>query len=98
YWDGEQLGQPIFKAIRRCNIFLENIDRPKDLPQFERNRWIAEVKFLKAYYHFYMLRMYGPIPLIKQNLPIDAGTDEVRVKRAPVDEAFAYIVLLLDEA
>ncbi len=98
YWDGEQLGQPIFKAIRRCNIFLENIDRPKDLPQFERNRWIAEIKFLKAYYHFYLLRMYGPIPLIKENLPIDAGTDEVRVKRAPVDEAFAYIVSLLDEA
>jgi len=98
YWDGEQLGQPVFKAIRRCNIFLENIDRPKDLAQFERNRWIAEVKFLKAYYHFYLLRMYGPIPLIKQNLPIDAGTEEVRIKREPVDVAFAYIVSLLDEA
>ncbi|RDC55935.1 RagB/SusD family nutrient uptake outer membrane protein [Pedobacter chinensis] len=98
YWGGEQLGQPIFKAIRRCNIFLENIDRPKDLPQFERNRWIAEVKFLKAYYHFYLLRMYGPIPLIKQNLAIDAGTEEVRVKREPVDAGFDYIVSLLDEA
>jgi hypothetical protein len=98
YWDGEQLGQPIFKAIRRCNIFLENISKPKDLPQFERNRWIAEVKFLKAYYHFYLLRMYGPIPLIKDNLAIDAGTEEVRVKREPVDACFQYITSLLDEA
>lgn len=98
YWDGEQLGQPLFKAIRRCNIFLENIDRPKDLPQFERNRWIAEVKFLKAYYHFYLLRMYGPIPLIKENMPIDAGTEQVRISREPIDDAFAYIVSLLDEA
>lgn len=98
YWDGEQLGQPLFKAIRRCNIFLENIDKPKDLPQFERNRWIAEVKFLKAYYHFYLLRMYGPIPLIKENLAIDASTEQVRIKREPVDVAFEYIVSLLDEA
>ncbi|TDQ07341.1 RagB/SusD family nutrient uptake outer membrane protein [Pedobacter metabolipauper] len=98
YWDGEQMGQPLFLAIRRCNIFLENIDKPKDLPQFEKNRWIAEVKFLKAYYHYYLLRMYGPIPLIKDNLSIDAGTEQVRVKREPVDAAFDYIVSLLDEA
>ena len=98
YWNGEQLGQPIFKAIRRCNIFLENINKPKDLPQFERNRWIAEVKFLKAYYHFYLLRMYGPIPLIKENMSIDANTEQVRVKREPIDAGFDYIVSLLDEA
>lgn len=98
YWDGEQLGLPLFKAIRRCNIFLENINKPADLPQYEKNRWIAEVKFLKAYYHYYLLRMYGPVPLIRTNLPINAGTEEVRVKRAPVDSAFSYIVSLLDEA
>lgn len=98
YWDGEQLGQPLFKAIRRCNIFLENIHKPADLPQYERNRWVAEVKFLKAYYHYYLLRMYGPVPLIRENLPINAGTEEVRVKRQPVDSAFNYITELLDEA
>src|SRR5688572_7052815 len=26
FWDGQQLGQPLFQAIRRCNIFLENIN------------------------------------------------------------------------
>jgi hypothetical protein len=98
YWDGEQLGQPLFLAIRRCNIFLENIGKPKDLPQFERDRWIAEVKFLKAYYHFYLLRMYGPIPLIRTNLGIDATTEQVRIAREPVDAGFDYIVSLLDEA
>lgn len=98
YWDGEQLGQPLFGAIRRCNIFLENINKPVDLPQSEKNRWVAEVKFLKAYYHYYLLRMYGPIPVIRENLPINAGTDEVRVKREPVDTVFNYITGLLDEA
>ena len=98
YWNGQNLGQSLFVAIRRCNIFLENIDKPKDLPQFEKSRWIAEVKFLKAYYHYYLLRMYGPIPLIKTNGAIDAGTEELRVKREPVDVAFKYIEGLIDEA
>ncbi len=42
----------------------------------ERSRWIGEGLFLKAYYHYYMLRMYGPIPLINQNIPVDADVAE----------------------
>jgi hypothetical protein len=56
------------------------------------------VKFLKAYYHFYLVRMYGPIPLIKTNLPISADVNEVKVFRDPVDSCFNYITKLLNEA
>ena len=88
----------IFKAIRDCNIFLENIEKVPDMDETERRRWKAEVLFLKAYYNFYLVRMYGPIPLIKENIPIDADGNAVRVFRAPVDSCFSYIVSLLDEA
>ncbi|MCQ6957120.1 RagB/SusD family nutrient uptake outer membrane protein [Mucilaginibacter aquariorum] len=98
YWDGENSGKAIFRSIRRCNTMLENIDKPVDLSFGEKKRWIAEVKFLKAYYHFYLARLYGPIPLIKTNLDITASTDEIKVKRAPIDSTFNYIVQLLDEA
>ena len=77
---------------------LENIDKPVDLSPAEKQRWIGEVKFLKAYYNYYLLRMYGPIPIIKTNLDITASTEQVRVSRAPVDSVFSYIVQLLDEA
>lgn len=98
YWDGQNQGVSLFTAIRRCNIFLENVDEPIDLSDYEKTRWIAEAKFLKAYYHFWLLRMYGPIPIIKKNLPVSSSTEEVRVKREPVDSVFSYIVALLDEA
>lgn len=88
----------MYKALRDCNIFLENIDRVPDMDPTEKSRWIAEVKFLKAYYHFYLLRMYGPIPIIKVNLPIDAGVSQVKVFRDPVDSCFNYIKQLLNEA
>ncbi|MGM9474847.1 RagB/SusD family nutrient uptake outer membrane protein [Pedobacter sp. GSP4] len=98
FWDGTNQAQALFRGIRDCNIFLENIDLVLDMTSFERNKWKAEVKFLKAYFHFYLLRMYGPIPLIKENLPVSATPEQVRVYRQPVDACVDYIVGLLDEA
>src|SRR5690554_2449937 len=99
YWDGRNRGRGLFRALRDCNIFLENINKVgADLYDDDRERWIAEVKFFKAFYHFYLLRMYGPIPLIKENLPISAETDEVKVYREPFDDCVNYIVGLLDES
>ena len=99
YWSGANYGRPLFRGIRDCNIFLENIDKVgPDLRPAERTRWKAEVTFLKAYYHYYLLRMYGPIPLIRENLLVGAGIEEVRVYRDPFDDCVDYIVELLDKA
>ncbi|MES2456469.1 MAG: RagB/SusD family nutrient uptake outer membrane protein [Bacteroidota bacterium] len=89
---------PMYQGIRDCNIFLENIGNVPDMKEEERSRWVAEVKFLKAFYHFSLVRMYGPIPLIKTNLPVSADVNQVKVARNPVDSCFNYITQLLDEA
>jgi hypothetical protein len=99
YWEGSQRGRGLFRALRDCNIFFENIDKVgPDLPDDERERWIAEVTFFKAFYHYYMLRLYGPIPLVRENLPIATGINGVKVHRDPFDECIKYIVQLLDES
>lgn len=98
YWDGGNNGNNLFDGIRNCNIFLENVDKPIDLTVEEKKRWIAEVKFLKAYYHYYLLQLYGPIPITDVNIPVNADPDVVRVYRDPVDDVVNYIVSLLDEA
>tara|TARA_R110002050_G_scaffold111752_2_gene225554 strand:+ start:15370 stop:17289 length:1920 start_codon:yes stop_codon:yes gene_type:complete len=98
YWDGGSGGKSLWEAIRICNTFLENVDRPTDLDESERNRWISEVMFLKAYYHFYLFQLYGPIPIMDTNLPLNANSEEVRVYREPVDEVVEYIVSTIDES
>lgn len=98
YWNGTQWGKPMFVGIRNCNIFIENIDRVPDLSAYDKETWKAEVKVLKAFYHFWLMRMYGPIPIIKENIPVSAGEDEVRVVRDKIDDVVAYIVSLIDEA
>lgn len=97
YWDGYD-GKSLWQGIRTCNIFLENIDRIADLQPYEKTRWIAEAKFLKAYFHWYLFRMYGPIPVMDQNLPITTAPAEVKVYRQPVDSVVNYIAGLIDEA
>jgi len=98
YWDGGNGGKSYFQALRECNIFLENVDKVPDLSPQEKRRWSAEVKVLKAYYHFFLLRMYGPIPVIRKNLPVSATIDEVRLTREPIDSVVNYLSGLIDES
>ncbi len=98
YWDGRQRGTNMFIGIRDCNIFLENIDHVPELSEIEKDTWTAEINFLKAYYHFWLLKCYGPVPIIDENLPIYTSTESVKTYREPVDEVFDFIVATMDKA
>ncbi|MCE4564797.1 RagB/SusD family nutrient uptake outer membrane protein [Maribellus sp. CM-23] len=103
FWDGTN-GAPesLWEGIRHCNVFLEQIllenGGPRDVDEMLRTRWIAEAKAIKAYLHFYLFQLYGPIPIIDEAVPISEKGDKVNVYRAPVDEVVNYIVNTLDEA
>ena len=98
YWDGAQGGNNHWHAIRHCNVFLENIWDVPDMRRDQKEIWAAEVTFLKAFYHWWLVQMYGPVPLMRTNMPVSATTDQVQVFRDPVDDCIDYIVELLDEA
>lgn len=88
----------LWQTIRKCNTFIERVDGVLGINELSANRWKAEAKVIKAYCHFYLMRMYGPIPIIKDNVAIDADTEMVRFKRNTWDECVDYVVLLLNEA
>jgi starch-binding outer membrane protein, SusD/RagB family len=98
FWDGYNQGLKLWESIRMCNTFLANVDQPRDVQPFDRARWIAEAKFLKAYYHYWLIRMYGPIPIADQAIPINASSEEVRQKQQTLDSCFNYVIKTLDEA
>ncbi|QZE15301.1 RagB/SusD family nutrient uptake outer membrane protein [Halosquirtibacter laminarini] len=98
FWDGVNGGKGLFVAIRDCHIFYDKIGMVEELSSKERDEWIAEVKFLEAYYNWYLVRMYGPIPIIDDNHPVGIDLKETYVKRQNVDKCFAHIVSLIDEA
>ena len=88
----------LWEGIRSCNLLIDNIDLVVDMNQEEKNAWAAEAKLLKAYYHFLMLKNYGPIPIVDVNAPIDASDEALRIYRKPVDEVVDYIISTIDEA
>lgn len=101
YWDGTNGSPSMFRAIRDCNVFIENMNDLSKVPDIspdERKKWIAEAEFLKAYYHFILLRAYGPIPIVDVSPSIDAPIEQLKLKRKPVDSVVNYIVSLLDKA
>ena len=102
FWSGHyahgRSQESLFIGIRDCNILIENIDNVVDMSEEEKAAWSAEASFLKAYYHFLLVRQYGPIPIIDKNIPISADVEDVRVSRNTVDECFEYIVNTIDEA
>ena len=99
YWQGGKGGHNIFQGIRTCNTFIENIHRVPSMSDYDKDRMSAEAKFLKAYYHFWLMRMYGPIPIMQESPPISVGVEEVKsVTREPIDTVVDYIVGVMDEA
>ena len=97
YWSGGNRANSLYKGITNCNVFLEKILTTPDLTYAERKDWIAQVTFLKAYYHFLLLQAYGPIVISDSYIDPSGSIDAVRQKRSSVDECFKYIVGLLDK-
>lgn len=88
----------MYQGIRCCDILCENVDLVPDMPDEEKLQWKAEAKFLKAYYHFHLIRKWGPVPVIVESLPIDSDVETVRVYRDNIDRCFDFVISLLDEA
>jgi hypothetical protein len=91
YWN------TLFGGIRQCYILLENIDKTPDLLIEEKLNYKAEAKFLIAYYHFLLIRSYGPSIIVKELPNIYASRDQFPDRR-PYDECVDFIAALFDEA
>lgn len=87
-----------YVAIRYCNIFLDKIDDVYNMDQEEKDLWRAEIQALKAHYYFELMRRYGPIILVPEN--IDANTDikNMQMPRRPIDTCVNAIIELIDAA
>lgn len=104
-WSGTRKGngnawehQKMWVGINHCNRFIENMLKPgnvADMDSLEIKQWVAEAKVLKAYFHFHLFKMYGPIPVMRNNPEI---TPDPEVKRLPVDSVVNYVAELVDEA
>lgn len=82
----------LYKGIRQCYLLKENIGSVPGLSQDLRDIYVAEADFLIAYYHYILVRIYGPIILIKELFDINSlGNPETFLSRVPYDECVMWI-------
>ena len=98
FWQGSGYATDLYEVIRSANTFLEYIHLVKDMSDAEKGQWIAQVKFLKAYYHFILIQHYGPITIVDKNLEPNSTSEELFADRAKIDDCFNYVINLIDEA
>lgn len=76
----------MFAGVQRANYFMEF----KDKINFEgKDAMIGEVRFLRAYYNFELVKWFGAIPM-KVDERFKLG-DEKTIARSPVEAVYAQI-------
>lgn len=92
----------MYTGIGNCNICLENIPTKPiidaggvPVTKEVKARYIAEVKFLRAFYYFELAKIFGGVPLVV-NTP--KTSDGPKLVRATENETFLAIMKDLDEA
>ena len=87
-----------YTAINMCNHFISKVDQVYNWDDAEKRERKGEVMALKAYYYFELVRRYGPIILVPENIDPNVDVQSMKVPRSHVDTCFNAIVQLCDEA
>jgi hypothetical protein len=85
----------LYRGIARANNAIKYIPTTPGLPDNESKKLLAEAKFFRAYAYYYLVRMYGPVPLVTE--PYES-LDELYVERAPIKEIYDLITADLEFA
>lgn len=87
-----------FQGIRTATIFIDNLKLCKQLYEGDYEQWIAEARAVRAIYYYYLLRLYGPVPIIEEAKSEQSSTEDFQIPRNSVKEVGDYILSELDKA
>jgi starch-binding outer membrane protein, SusD/RagB family len=83
-----------YKSIRKANIFFKKIVDVK-MADADKNNLIGQVKFLRAFYYFELVKRFGGVPLITEPQSLES---DLMVKRATEADTYTFITKELEDA
>ncbi|MDX9881901.1 MAG: RagB/SusD family nutrient uptake outer membrane protein [Prolixibacteraceae bacterium] len=86
-----------FTTISRCNNILTRIENA-DIDITLKSQYKGESLFLRAYCYFYLVRLFGDLPLIKVAFRSPNEIAAFDMSRKPVSEIYNLIIADLKEA
>ncbi len=75
-----------YDGITQCNLVLDNLPKV-DMDEASRDEITGEALFLRSYYYFLLVQVFGDVPLFTTVAP----PDQLKVVRTPKAEIFAQI-------
>lgn len=84
-----------YKGIRECNILMQNVYSCSDplAEQDDLDMYYWQARFARAYYYFCMMRDYGPVILLGDELlDITSSTEDLYRPRNTWEECVDYVV------
>ncbi|MBO9701478.1 MAG: RagB/SusD family nutrient uptake outer membrane protein [Sporocytophaga sp.] len=85
--------QKNYTGIYRANLVLQFAPK-SNASETTKNRVMAEAKFLRAYYHFELVKMFGDVPVVTKVL----NPDEYTLEKSPKADVYKQIEADLTEA
>lgn len=82
--------QNYYQAIFRINTILEKIKSADAAVVKNKERYIAEAKFLRALCYFDLVRIFGPVPMITTPITIEEG---YKVGRESVENIYSKVII-----
>lgn len=96
FWTGSRGGINLWEAIRNCNIFLQEIDNTNCVNDEVKASLKSRIYVLKAYYNLFLLRLYGPIPIMDKAIEAGEPMIDFLQPRKNEKEVVEYIVNLCE--
>jgi hypothetical protein len=80
----------LYNGIARANLAIKNLATTPDLSEDEISQLEGEARFFRAYAYYFLVRMFGDVPLI--TVPAQTLADELYVGRSSVADVYDLIV------
>jgi hypothetical protein len=88
-----------YKGIRKANIILDRIGENPELTESEMRDYKGLAYFLRAYFYYSLVRLYGPVPILPDKpFDTDATVEEVSYERSSYDDCVEYICNNFEQA
>ncbi len=83
-----------YGLIRELNLFIQKCEAASQLAEADRNRFLAEARFLRAAVYFELVKRMGGVPLVLEPLEYNYSGDPsyLRQARAKEHEIYDFVV------
>jgi starch-binding outer membrane protein, SusD/RagB family len=79
--------QALYLSIRNANVVIEQVPTGAELTDEEKNRYTAEARFVRALDYFFLVKLWGGVPLRTQD-----NMEVLDVPRSQVSDIYGLIV------